>query len=112
VRPVAHQTQRDVIVVPLTVMSQTFPARTGSLPDIRAFVNRCLAQAALPGPDRAALHDALTQVLIDASGPAATVQVSCRLLPGHAEVEVLRSPAGHDGINDRRDGILLRPSRQ
>jgi hypothetical protein len=105
VRPLTDDTRGDVDVIPLAVLSQTFPARTGSLPDIRAFINRCLTQAALSGPDRTAVHNALARVLLDAAGPAATIQVCCRLLPDHAEVEVLRSPAGHD---DRREGILLR----
>jgi hypothetical protein len=35
----------NIEVVPVVVLSQTFPARPSSIPDVRDFVKRCLAQS-------------------------------------------------------------------
>jgi hypothetical protein len=64
----------NIEVVPVVVVSQTFPARPSSIPDIRDFVRRCLAQA-----------------LLDAAGPTGAINVSFRIFPDHVEVDVLRS---------------------
>ena len=41
----------NIEVVPVVVVSQTFPARPSSIPDIRDFVRRCLAQSPLSEED-------------------------------------------------------------
>lgn len=81
----------DVQVVPLVVVSQTFPARPSSIPDIRDFVRRCLAQSPLNDEDTKAVGDTVSQALLDAAGPSGTIQVSFRIFPDHVEVDVLRS---------------------
>ena len=43
----AELVSEGVEVVPVVVLSQTFPARPSSIPDIRDFVRRCLAQSPL-----------------------------------------------------------------
>jgi len=83
-----------VEVVPVVVLSQTFPARPSSIPDIRDFVRRCLAQSPLSEDE----------ALLDAAGTAGAINVSFRIFPDHVEVDVLRSgaqigtPAGLDAL--------------
>jgi hypothetical protein len=81
----------DVEVVPLVVISQTFPARPSSIPDIRDFVRRCLAQSPLDEEDTKAVGETVSQALLDAAGPSGNIQVSFRIFPDHVEVDVLRS---------------------
>ncbi len=81
----------DIEVMPLVVVSQTFPARPSSIPDIRDFVRRCLAQSPLSPHDTRAVGDTVSQALLDAAGPTGTIQVSFRIFPDHVEVDVLRS---------------------
>jgi len=38
----------NIEVVPVVVLSQTFPARPSSIPDVRDFVRRCLASHLCP----------------------------------------------------------------
>jgi hypothetical protein len=86
--------EENVEVLPLVVVSQTFPARPSSIPDIRDFVNRCLAQSPLSEEDSKAVTRTVSQALLDAAGPTGTIQVSFRIFPDHAEVDVLRSRPG------------------
>jgi hypothetical protein len=82
----------DIVeVVPIVVVSQTFPARPSSIPDIRDFVRRCLARSPLSDEDNRAVGDTVSQALLDAAGPTGTIQISFRIFPDHAEVDVLRS---------------------
>ncbi len=85
-----HETT-DVEVVPLVVVSQTFPARPSSIPEIRDFVRRCLATSSLSPEDTKSVGDTVSQALLDAAGPTGTIQVSFRIFPDHVEVDVLRS---------------------
>ena len=45
----------NIEVVPVVVLSQTFPARPSSIPDVRDFVKRCLAQSPLTTSARSAI---------------------------------------------------------
>jgi hypothetical protein len=78
-------------VMPLVVVSQSFPARPSSIPDIREFVRRCLAASPLNDEDTKAVGDTVSRALLDAAGPMGTIQVSFRIFPDHVEVDVLRS---------------------
>lgn len=78
-------------VVPVVVVSQTFPARPSSIPDIRDFVRRCLAQSPLSEEDNREVGDTVSQALLEAAGPTGAISVSFRIFPGHVEVDVLRS---------------------
>jgi hypothetical protein len=80
-----------VEVVPVVVVSRSFPARPSSIPDIRDFVRRCLAQSPLSEEDSRAVDATVSQALLEAAGPAGTIQISFRIHPDHAEVDVLRS---------------------
>ncbi len=69
----------QIEVVPVVVLSQTFPARPSWIPEIRDFVRRCLAESPL------------FRALLDAAGPEGAIQVSFRIFPEHVEVDVLHS---------------------
>jgi hypothetical protein len=83
----------NIEVVPVVVLSQTFPARPSSLPDIRDFVRRCLAQSPLSEEDNRAVGETVSRALLEAAGPSGAINVSFRIFPDHAEVDVLRSGA-------------------
>jgi DNA-binding transcriptional regulator YiaG len=94
-----------VEVVPVVVLSQTFPARPSSIPDIRDFVRRCLAQSPLSEEDNREVGETVSQALLEAAGPTGAISVSFRIFPDHVEVDVLRSgaqigtPAGLDALS-------------
>ena len=81
----------NIEVVPVVVVSQTFPARPSSIPDIRNFVRRCLAQSPLSEEDNREVGQTVAQALLDAAGPTGAINVSFRIFPDHVEVDVLRS---------------------
>jgi DNA-binding XRE family transcriptional regulator len=83
-----------VVVHPIVVLSKTFPARPSSIPDIRDFVRRNLADSPLSADDTRELQSAVAQALLDAASPeGAFIQVSFRIFPEAVEVDILRSPA-------------------
>jgi Helix-turn-helix len=81
----------NIEVVPVVVVSQTFPARPSSIPEIRDFVRRCLAQSPLSEEDNREVGATVAQALLDAAGPTGAINVSFRIFPDHVEVDVLRS---------------------
>jgi Helix-turn-helix len=93
-----------VEVVPVVVLSQTFPARPSSIPDIRDFVRRCLSQSPLTEEDNREVGETVAHALLEAAGETGAINVSFRIFPDHVEVDVLRSgaqvgtPAGLDAL--------------
>jgi hypothetical protein len=93
-----------VEVVPVVVLSQTFPARPSSIPDIRDFVRRCLSHSPLSEEDNREVGETVAQALLEAAGETGAINVSFRIFPDHVEVDVLRSgaqigtPAGLDAL--------------
>jgi DNA-binding transcriptional regulator YiaG len=83
----------NIEVVPVVVVSQTFPARPSSIPDIRDFVRRCLAQSPLSEEDNREVGETVAQALLEAAGPTGAINISFRIFPDHVEVDVLRSGA-------------------
>jgi hypothetical protein len=81
----------NIEVVPVVVVSQTFPARPSSIPDIRDFVRRCLAQSPLSEEDNREVGETVARALLEAAGPTGAINVSFRIFPDHVEVDVLRS---------------------
>ena len=81
----------NIEVVPVVVVSQTFPARPSSIPDIRDFVRRCLAQSPLSEEDNREVGETVSRALLEAAGPTGAINVSFRIFPDHVEVDVLRS---------------------
>ncbi len=88
----AHRIGTDSIeVVPVVVLSQVFPARPSSIPDIRDFVRRCLAESPLTDEGTREVGDTVFRALLDAAGPTGSIQVAFRIFPEHVEVDVLHS---------------------
>ena len=94
----------NIQVVPVVVVSQTFPARPSSIPDIRDFVRRCLATSPLSEQDNREIGETVSRALLEAAGPTGAISVSFRIFPDHVEVDVLKSgaqigaPAGIDAL--------------
>jgi DNA-binding XRE family transcriptional regulator len=78
-------------VLPVVVLSQTFPARPSSIPEIRDFVSRGLAESPLTEQENQQVRETVFRALLDAAGPTGTIQVSFRIYPEEVEVDVLRS---------------------
>jgi hypothetical protein len=83
--------QEGLEIVPLVVVTQAFPARPSSLPEIREFVRRGLTQSPLSDDDLRTLTERAAEVLLDAAGQGGMLQVSLRIFPDYAEVDVLYS---------------------
>jgi hypothetical protein len=81
----------NIEVVPVVVVSQTFPARPSSIPNIRDFVRRCLSQSPLSEEDNREVGETVSRALLDAAGPTGAINVSFRIFPDHVEVDVLKS---------------------
>jgi DNA-binding XRE family transcriptional regulator len=78
-------------VTPVVVLVQVFPARPSSIPDIRDFVRRCLAESPLNEEGNRRVSETVFRALLDAAGPTGSIQVAFRIFPEHVEVDVLRS---------------------
>jgi DNA-binding XRE family transcriptional regulator len=84
----------SLVIHQLVVLSQVFPARPSSFPDIRDFVQRNLADSPLSAEESREIQRAVAQALLDAASPdGASIQVSFRIFPEGVEVDVLRAPA-------------------
>jgi len=81
----------SIEVVPVVVLSQTFPARPSWIPEIRDFVRRCLAESPLNEEGTRGVSETVFRALLDAAGPTGAIQVSFRIFPEHVEVDVLHS---------------------
>lgn len=81
----------SIEVVPVVVLSQTFPARPSWIPEIRDFVRRCLAESPLTEQGTREVGETVFRALLDAAGPTGAIQVSFRIFPEHVEVDVLHS---------------------
>src|ERR1700730_19148928 len=77
----------NIEVIPVVVLSQTFPARPSSIPDIRDFVRRCLAQSPLSEDDNRAVGETVAQALLEAAGPAGAIKVSLHPPQIHVAVD-------------------------
>jgi hypothetical protein len=89
--------RQPVEVLPIVVLSRTFPARPSSIPEIREFVRRSLADSPLTDSDNSEVSQIVFRALLDAAGPTGTIQVSFRIFPEHVEVDVLHSHSGLPG---------------
>lgn len=84
----------QIEVLPVVVLSQTFPARPSSIPEIREFVQRGLAESPLSDQENQEVRETVFRALLEAAGPTGTIQVSFRIYPDEVEVDVLRSDPG------------------
>ncbi|WP_328477967.1 helix-turn-helix domain-containing protein [Actinoplanes sp. NBC_00393] len=98
----------DIEILPLVVVAQAFPARPSALPDVRAFLRRHLTGTPISEDDIQALCDRVAEVLLDTAGASSSLQVSLRIFPDGAEVDVLGSadtqPAGEVAVGGRPAG--------
>ncbi len=78
-------------VMPVVVLSQVFTARPSSIPEIRDFVRRCLAESPLTEEGTREVSETVFRALLDAAGPDGSIQVAFRIFPEHVEVDVLHS---------------------
>ena len=105
--PVYGPSGDSIEVMPVVVLLQVFPARPSSIPDIRDFVRRCLAESPLTEEGNRAVGDTVFRALLDAAGPSGSIQVAFRIFPEHVEVDVLHSelqPAPTGGGPEARPG--------
>jgi len=87
-----------VVVDPVFVVTRAFPARPSSIPDIREFVLRYLAESPLTPEGHQQVHHAVLAALLDAASPdGGQIQVCFRIFPDGVEVDVLRGPAAAVG---------------
>ena len=96
-------------VTPVVVLLQVFPARPSSIPDIRDFVRRCLAESPLTEEGNRQVGETVFRALLDAAGPTGSIQVAFRIFPEHVEVDVLHSdnkvPTLKTAPNGTRTGL-------
>ncbi len=105
--PVYGPSGDSIEVMPVVVLLQVFPARPSSIPDIRDFVRRCLAESPLTEEGNRAVGDTVFRALLDAAGPSGSIQVAFRIFPEHVEVDVLHSelqPSPTGGGPEARPG--------
>jgi hypothetical protein len=104
-------------VVPVVVLSQTFPARPSWIPEIRDFVRRCLAESPLTEEGNREVGETVFRALLDAAGPTGAIQVSFRIFPEHVEVDVLHStdpipqPVAAPAAGPPRAGVASQPDQ-
>ena len=89
--PILGPEADPIEVVPVVVVSQVFPARPSSIPDIRTFVRRCLAESPLTEEGTREVGETVFRALLDAAGPTGSIHVAFRIFPEHVEVDVLHS---------------------
>lgn len=86
----AGQTRGESIeVLPVVITTRVFPARPSSVPEIRIFLRRCLADAPLAEVDDREVGKAIFRALLTAAGPDGMIQISCRRYPNRVEFDVL-----------------------
>jgi DNA-binding XRE family transcriptional regulator len=95
-------------VVPVVVLSQTFPARPSWIPEIRDFVRRCLAESPLTDEGNREVGETVFRALLDAAGPTGAIQVSFRIFPEHVEVDVLHSNQPPEELVNRNLAVAPR----
>jgi DNA-binding XRE family transcriptional regulator len=95
--PVYGPSQDPIEVSPVVVLFQVFPARPSSIPDIREFVRRCLAESPLTEEGNREVGETVFRALLDAAGPSGSIQVAFRIFPEHVEVDVLHSELQANG---------------
>jgi DNA-binding XRE family transcriptional regulator len=107
--PIFGPRAEPIEVVPVVVLSQVFPARPSSIPDIRAFVRHCLAESPLTDEGTREVQEKVFRALLDAAGPTGSIHVAFRIFPEHVEVDVLHSDATlHELARDPRSALPAR----
>lgn len=80
----------DVVIVPVVVVTQAFPARPSSLPDAEHFVRENVASTALEPSEMQAVFSAIKDAILAAAQPdIGSFQITVRSFPDDVEIEVL-----------------------
>jgi DNA-binding XRE family transcriptional regulator len=90
--PVYGPAGSPIEVVPVVVLSQVFTARPSSIPEIRDFVRRCLAESPLTDEGTREVGETVFRALLDAAGPDGSIQVAFRIFPEHVESPMMPGP--------------------
>src|SRR5260370_1929482 len=90
-QPTYGPREDTIEVVPVVVVSQSFPARPSFIPEIRDFVRRCLADSPLDEEGEREVGETVFRALLQAAGPTGSVQVAFRLFPAPVAVDGLHS---------------------
>jgi hypothetical protein len=93
-RPPLNQ---PIEVLPVVVLTQTFPARPSSIPEIQEFVRNSLFDSPLTEADNREVTQTVFRALLAAAGPVGTIQISFRIFPEQVEIDVLHSHSGLPG---------------
>jgi hypothetical protein len=83
----------QIEIVPLEVVARAFPARPAALPEVRDFVRRQLTGTKVSDDDIRVLCERVADVLLEGAGVPGNIQISLRIFPGSAEVDVLFAPS-------------------
>src|SRR5690242_17135053 len=100
----------EIEVLPLVLVAREFPDRPSSLVAIRDFVRGHLAQTPFSEDDIRSLGDRIRDVLLEVAGPSGTIQVSVRVFPSYAEVDVLPATAAASPVPERAAGVSFADS--
>jgi DNA-binding XRE family transcriptional regulator len=106
------QGEDPIQVTPVVVLVQVFPARPSSIPDIRDFVRRCLAESPLTEEGTREVGETVFRALLDAAGPTGSIQVAFRIFPEHVEVDVLHSDNQIQPLRTAPNGSYSGPADQ
>src|SRR6202158_498854 len=107
--PVYGPNQDPIEVMPVVFLFQVFPARPSSIPEIRDFVRRCLAESPLTEEGNRSVGETVFRALLDAAGPTGALQVSFRIFPEHVEVDVLHSNQPPAEVGSMAPAVAARP---
>lgn len=110
-KPASEDPDDTTVVSPVVVVTQTFPARPGAIPDAELFVREAVGPAGFEPAERRALYHSITAALLAAAGPPnGFFDVTVRILPDTVEVEVLHgAPVRQGEIADRLAGRSPEP---
>ncbi|MBB5889872.1 helix-turn-helix domain-containing protein [Kutzneria kofuensis] len=86
--PTGQSPEESISLLPVEVTTKVFHARPSSVPEVRDFLRRCLAGAALAEADSSTVAKTVFQALLTAAGTTGAVQVCCRTYPSHIEIDV------------------------
>lgn len=102
--PIPGAPADPIQVTPVVVLFQVFPARPSSIPDIRDFVRRCLAESPLTEEGNREVGETVFRALLDAAGPTGSIHVAFRIFSEHVEVDVLHSDSAVQPSQAAADG--------
>jgi len=88
IEPTGRSREESISVLPVVVTTKVFRARPSSVPEVRDFLRRCLADAALAEADSSMVARTVFQALLSAAGTTGAVQICCRKYPGHIEIDL------------------------